>query len=278
MRRRVIVLILVLAGGLGFAASVLVWRYVNMARPVALHASEAPATVEIVAAKSNLPVGTHIGEEHVKLVPIASGHLPPGHFRDKAQVLGRGVAVAVVANEPVLEPKLAPEGAGAGLPAVIPPGMRAVSVKVDEVIGVAGFVLPGTRVDVLVTADVDVAETSTSITRMVLQNVQVMAARESIEHDVEGKPRSVTVITLLVTPPDAEKLTLAATEGHIQLALRNVLDRDAVATSGSDMQALVRLQAPTAPTRPTAPAAARAPSPHLRVDVYRGVEKEVEVF
>ena len=277
MHRRV-VLILVLAGVLGFAASVLVWRYANLARPVELEASEPPPTVEIVAAKTNLPIGTLIAGEHVKLVPVTSGHVPPGHFRETSQVVGRAVVVPVVANEAVLEPKLAPEGSGAGLPAVIPQGMRAVSVKVDEVIGVAGFVLPGTRVDVLVTVDGSVAATQTSITRVVLQNVQVMAAGESIETDLEGKPRSVTVITLLVTPTDAEKLTLAATEGHIQLALRNILDRDAVTTPGLDIQGLVRVQAPDAATRLARPAAAPAPASRLRVDVYRGVEKEVEVF
>ena len=188
---------------------------------------------------------------------MLASSLPPGYFTDKARVVNRGVVVPMVASETVLEGKLAPQGAGAGLSPVIPPGMRAVSVKVDEVIGVAGFVLPGTRVDVLVTVTPD-EDQEVSITKQVLQNVQVLAAGESIEKDREGKPKTVTVITLLVAPEDAEKLTLAATEGQIQLALRNTLDVDSVTTTGSDIKSLVGKQGTPAPapkrvSRPTAP-------------------------
>jgi pilus assembly protein CpaB len=153
---------------------------------------------------------------------------------------------------------------------------------VDEVIGVAGFVLPGTRVDVLVTVEDQSAETSVSVTKLVLQNVQVLAAGESIQKDAEGKPQKVTVITLLVNPEDAERLTLAATEGRIQLALRNFLDQDSVVTAGSDIGSLISGRpepvAPPVKKAATAPTRAGTPRSALNVELYRGVEKEVETF
>jgi pilus assembly protein CpaB len=152
------------------------------------------------------------------------------------------------------------------------------------VIGVAGFVLPGTRVDVLVTVEQDETEDEISVTKLVLQNVQVLAAGESIQKDDEGKPQKVTVITLLVNPEDAEKLTLAATEGQIQLALRNVLDQDSVRTAGQDIESLVESgrRAPAPAPKPAAPRAVRrtpaAPRSVTNVEMYRGTEKEVKSF
>lgn len=281
MRGNRVFAVLGLAVLLGLVASFMVWRVID--RPTSLQASDKPSDlVQVVAAAVDLPVGTLVTEEKLKLVSAVAADLPPGSFADPTAVVGRGVVVPVVANEPVLESKLAPQGAGAGLPTVIPEGMRAVSVKVDEVIGVAGFVLPGTRVDVLVTVD-EVEDGEVSVTKLVLQNVQVLAAGESIQKDDEGKPQSVTVITLLVTPQDAEKLTLAATEGQIQLALRNVLDQDSVATSGLDIPSLVTRRKPAPPVvvrqgprRVVRPAA--APRPATQVEMYRGVEKEVKSF
>ena len=131
----------------------------------------------------------------------------------------------MIENEPVLPVKLAAKDAGAGLPAVIPEGMRAVSVRVNEVIGVAGYVLPGTHVDVLATASPTGSGADTT-TKIVLTNVQVLAAGTKMEQDTEqGKPMAVNVVTLLVTPEESERLTLASTEGKIQLALRNPLDK-----------------------------------------------------
>src|SRR6266852_8389737 len=129
-------------------------------------------------------------------------------------------------NEPVLEGKLAEKEAGAGLSSTIPEGMRGLSVAVNEVVGVAGFVIPGTNVDVLVTGRVIGGARSggDNITRTILENVRVLAAGQKIEQDREGKPQTVPVITLLVTPADAAKLAMASTEGKIQLALRNTID------------------------------------------------------
>ncbi len=133
----------------------------------------------------------------------------------------------MAANELILESKLASKESGAGLPATIPQGMRALSVAVNDVVGVAGFVIPGTMVDVLVTGKVSAGGKSgseESITRTILENVRVLAAGQKIEQDREGKPQTVPVITLLVSPEDAGKLAMASTEGKIQLALRNTID------------------------------------------------------
>ena len=280
MRGNRVVLVLVTAVLLGLAASFMVWRYMN--QPGTLQATEKPEGAQVVAAAVDIPVGTLITGEKLKLVSIDGANLPPGHFLDRRKVVGRGIVMPVVVNEPILESKLAPQGAGAGLPTVIPDGMRGVSVKVDEVIGVAGFVLPGTTVDVLVTVNDRQGEAELSLTKLVLQNVRVLAAGESIQKDSEGKPQKVTVITLLVTPEDAEKLTLASTEGRIQLALRNVLDQDSVRTDGSDMRTLVRGTRAEPPPAPVAvkarPARTVAPRATTNVEMYRGVEKQVETF
>ena len=278
MRGNRVYAVLGVAAGLGLIAAILVWQVLQ--RPVTAQASERPTElIEVVAASVDLPVGTLIAEEQLTTVGVSADQAPPGSFTDKQQVVGRGIVVPLVARETVLESKLAPVGAGAGLPTVIPEGMRAVSVKVDEVVGVAGFVLPGTRVDVLVTVENGDAANELSVTKLVLQNIQVLAAGESIQQDAEGKPQKVTVITLLVTPEDAEKLTLAATEGHIQLALRNVMDRDSVSTEGSDMRSLVTERQPVVIVRETKRIVRNpAPAPTTQVEMYRGTEKAVETF
>ena len=146
-------------------------------------------------------------------------------FTKLEECTNRALITAVAENEPILEGKLAPIQSGAGLPATIPEGMRGLSVAVNEVVGVAGFVGPGTMVDVLATGSVAGGRGGgDNITRTILQNVRVLAAGQKIEQDKDGKPQTVPVITLLVTPDDAAKLTMAATEGKIQLALRNTID------------------------------------------------------
>jgi pilus assembly protein CpaB len=277
MRGNRVLAVLAVAVLLASVATYMVWRVLN--RPVALQASETPPdVVQVVAASADLPMGALVTDDKVKLVSMPTASLPTGYFTDKAQVVNRGVVQSMVAGETVLDSKLAPEGAGAGLPPVIPEGMRAVSVKVDEVIGVAGFVLPGTRVDVLVTVTPE-EDQEVSITKQVLQNVQVLAAGESIEKDKEGKPKTVTVITLLVAPEDAEKLTLAATQGQIQLALRNTLDVDSVATAGSDIRTLVHgpRMAPTPAPAKSRPVKA-APRQTYDVEVIRGTERGKQSF
>ena len=158
--------------------------------------------------------------------------MPEGSFEDPAAIVDRGLIVAVVKHEAILPAKLASKEAGAGLPPMIPQGKRAVSVRVNEVIGVAGYVLPGTHVDVVATAN-PTSRSEDITTKVVLSNVEVLAAGTRLEQDTpDGKPMQVTVVTLLVSPDQAERLTLASTEGKIQLALRNPLDLESPVTYG----------------------------------------------
>jgi pilus assembly protein CpaB len=180
---------------------------------------------QIVVAAEKLPLGTRLEAYHLKLAPWPKGTPIDGSFATIEEVLGRGVIIPVLANEPVLDSKLAPAGAGAGLTTAIPEGMRAMSVKVNDVVGVAGFVLPGTNVDVIVTGT-PAGEKDEQISRVILENVQVLAAGQNVERDAQGQPQNVQVITLLVTPEDSQKLTLASSDGDIRLALRNPLDLD----------------------------------------------------
>lgn len=184
-----------------------------------------------VVAKRDLPLGTLITKEDVKLVPWPSSDPLPGGFDKIEQVVDRGLVVSVMENEPIAESKLAPADAGAGLPPTIPAGMRAISVKVNEVIGVAGFTVPGTHVDVLAM----VRNNSESMSRIVVSNVLVLTAGTKYDQDEarkEGKPMNSTVVTLAVMPADAERIALAATDGQIILALRNPLDQEIAQTSG----------------------------------------------
>ena len=183
---------------------------------------EARAT-HIVVAAQKLKLGTRLASEHMQRIAWPENLELDGSFEQVAQVIGRGVIVPMLPNEPILNSKLAPSGAGAGLTTAIPDGMRAVAVKVNDVIDVAGFVLPGTRVDVILTGSAQkTRETDTS--KVILENVQVLASNQNVERDHEQPQSDVQVITLLVTPDDAQKLALASQDGRIQLALRNPLD------------------------------------------------------
>ena len=180
------------------------------------------ATRHAVVAAKAMTMGTRLTRESVKLVDWPAKTPLRGGFSDIETVVDRGLLASVVENEPLIESKLAPREAGAGLPPSIPAGMRAMSVKVNEVIGVAGFVVPGTRVDVVVV----IRQRDDSMSRVVVGNVQVLTAGTKIdqENSKDGKPIPSTVVTLLVSPQDAERIALAQSEGQIMLALRNPLD------------------------------------------------------
>lgn len=254
MKQKRLLIVLALALVCGVTAAYLSVKYMGQsAAPVA---TAQLRTDQMAVAARDLPLGTVLRAEDVRIVNWSGGPLPAGYASSAAAVVGRGVITPVVMNEPLLTTKLADKEAGGGLPIVIPEGMRAVSVKVDEVIGVAGFVTPGTRVDVLVTMAPG-TEGQTNITRVILQNIQTLAAGQTVQRDVEGKPQTVTVITLLVTPEQAERLTLASSEGRIQLALRNTLDATEVRTPG--------MQAATLMGRGT-----RAAAPVVRTVEVRG--------
>jgi pilus assembly protein CpaB len=276
----IVFLLAVTAGG-AFAFGT--YRYVQQDTP---RAGAMPTTPVIVAAV-DLQLGAELKPEDVRIIEWPATSVPPQSFHTAEEVIGRGLIVPVVQNEPILAAKLASKEAGVGLPPIIPEGMRALSVRVNDVVGVAGYVLPGTRVDVVAT--VNPSQQQTEVTsKVVLTNVQVLAAGTKIERDAEkGKPMAVSVVTLLVNPDEAERLTLASTEGKIQLALRNPLDKTAPVTTGIKPAVLLGTAAavrPVAAARPRArvataatAAAAPAPPPLPTVEMIRGDKRAQEV-
>ena len=267
MRTRIGLVFLMALGAAGLAAY-LALGVVRDRGPVAIQATEAP-TAQVVIAAHDMDVGHVVTAQDVRLAAWPSQILPEGYSSTPAEVVGRGVLTPLKLNEPMLSGKLALKEAGGGLPIMIPAGERAMSVKVDQVIGVAGFLLPGTRVDVLVTLD-QVANIDEPITQIILQNIEVLTAGQVIERDTDGEPQTVPVVTLLVTPEDAEKLTLATSKGRIQLALRNTLDMDTVKTPGVRPAGLLRPQQVVrrsgGPVRPAS----------INVEVYRGPTRTSE--
>ena len=278
-------LVLTVALGAAGAASFGVYRVV-----AAIPVREVEVvSLEAVVAARPIPVGTIVTKDHVKLVPWPRRNQVPGSFTKIDDVLNRGAIVEVAENEPLTESKLAALGVGGGLPPTIPEGMSAISVKTNEVVGVAGFVIPGTRVDVLVVVKKS-GDKEEPIARAVVSNAQVLTAGSRFDQEkakAEGKPIAATVVTLLVTPDDAERISLAANEGQIMLTLRNPLDVKPTATSGVRMANL--LAAPDAPVEikrvegrrvVKAPQPAVAPAPPApkiyTVEAIRGAKRTEE--
>jgi len=179
-------------------------------------------TTQIVVAALPVSLGAKLTEADVRLASWPKASIIDGSFHSVSEVIGRGVLVPMIPNEPILTSKLAAEGSGAGLMSTIPDGMRAVGVKVNDVIGVAGFVVPGARVDVILSG----SPTSGNIEmgKVILESIQVLSAGQNVTSDDNGRPMNVQVVTLLVTPEQSEALALAAVDGRLQLALRNPLD------------------------------------------------------
>jgi pilus assembly protein CpaB len=201
-------------------------------------AKAAAATVRIALATRDLEVGTILREQDVKVVDWP-GAVPAGATASAQDLVGRGVTTTVYAREPVIESRLAPKGAGGGLAAMIPQGMRAVAVRVNEVVGVAGFVVAGMRVDVLISGNSPGGNGNLgTLTKTLLQNIEVLSAGQDFKKDAEGKPVMVQVVNLLVTPEQAEQLSLASNQTTIQLILRNPLDRQTTQTPGAAMAQL----------------------------------------
>jgi pilus assembly protein CpaB len=244
-------------------------------------------TIQVVVSSRALPLGTRLQPSDLRVVTWPAAQPVEGMFTRIEDCVNRAVLTSMVENEPLLEGKLAPRQGGAGLSATIPDGMRAVSVSVNDVIGVAGFVVPGTMVDVLVTGSTNSGGQTTNVTRTILENVRVMAAGQKVEQDREGKPQTVPVITLLVSPEDANSLTMASTQGRIQLALRNTLDSKKVEPPAV-LQATLFGGAP-APLPPSeskkthvavisSPHAVPPPPESFNVEVIRGDKKEISKF
>ncbi len=267
--------------------------------------AEAIELKDVVVAARPLSVGLTVKAADVKVVKLPAQAFPKGGFSKPEDVLDRPVVANILAEEPILEGRLAQRGSGVGLAPVIPVGMRAVTVRVNDVVGVAGFVLPGMRVDVLITGNPP--GNRTTVTKTILQNILVLSAGKTLQTDASGKPVDAPNVTLLVTPQQAELLTLAGNEGRIQLVLRNGGDQNIEKTAGlslaaiygrhARMQALddegaaeyeegsdplnprrrssARAQAAALPPPPPPPPPAPVPD---QIITIRGVDKKVETL
>ena len=271
----VVALATVLASGAAFG----VYRAIQSRPVVQVPIAE---RFTVVASKA-IPVGSSLTNEMVKVVawpadsPVAGGHAKP------EEVLGRGVTVALVENEPIVDSKLAPKESGAGLGPAIPPGMRAVSVRVNDVSSVVGYTVAGTRVDVIVT----LRPAQESISRIVISNVQVLSAGADIDTAKArgGAPaQNVPVVTLLLTPYDSERLALASTQGQIMLALRNPLDVAKVETPGARISGLLGAPAPEpiktvvrGQTRMVAPPPPPPPPKPTTVEIIAGATRKEQI-
>jgi pilus assembly protein CpaB len=272
MNRTRLLMIGVLALALGFLAAVSVYKNLQS------RSGNTDSGADVIVAANDLQVGARVEEHDIRVIRIPSADLPPGAPRKRSEVIGHGVIIPISKGEFILPNRLAGENAGSGLPSLIPPGMRAVSVRVNEVVSVAGFVTPGTRVDVLLTGTPGSGEQETTT---VLQNVAVLASGHTLERSSTGEAQNTAVITLLVTPDDAERLTLASSEGKIQLALRNPLDTKQDELAAALSRGLYKgAAAPPAPEhapihRVAAPKPAPVPAPStgVSVEVYQGDKK-----
>jgi len=245
-----------LAGLAAMLASVMV--YSALKRREAEVQNAMAHNVEVVVAAYDLPLGTKIEVGEVKTARWSADSLPDGAYTDPKQVIGSYVKNSFVANEPIVQSKLFTGDKTAGvMPLLIPFGMRAVSVPVDEVSDVAGFVLPHTRVDVLVATQGGEGSGEKAFSKVILQNVEVLAVAQEVEQK-KDEPTVVKVVTLLVTPQESERLALASHSGTLRLAMRNYNDNKIVLTSGSDVAQMLRAYS----LAPEVPVMAVQPAPH----------------
>jgi pilus assembly protein CpaB len=256
----------------GLLLSGFVYRVLKQASAV----RPAPVTAHIVVAAMPLSLGTRLEEKNLRLIPWPGNEPVAGMFTRIEDCANRALITNLAENEPVLENKLASQQSGAGLPATIPEGMRALTVAVNEVVGVAGFVIPGTMVDVLVTGSGGTGGSNQNVTRTILENIRVLAAGQTVQQDRDGKPQTVPVITLLVSPENAAQLTMASNLGKIQLALRNTIDTKQVSPAPVMQAALFGGAAPV-PKR-VAPNAPPPPPSMYVIEVITGSKRENKNF
>ena len=235
MRNKRFFVVLVGALLFGLLAAVSVSRYLSSAQAYTKNLTR------VAVAKVAIPVGTKIIPEQVMMVQFPKESTPDGTFESSDKLVGRVAVVNIAPREPITETRLAPEGTSAGLSAVIPEGYRAMTVKVDDVVGISGFIMPGTLVDVVVVIDPqERAGMQDPISKIVLQNIKVLANGQNIDKpESEREANSVKAVTLLVLPEQAEKLALAASEGKLQLVMRNSIDQGDEQTTGMDKRRLL---------------------------------------
>ena len=275
-------LILLSAFAIAALCSYLVYRVVGVRM-----AMNRTHTTKVVVAARDVKLGTVLQDADLSTVEL-SGTPPKGAILNRQDAVGRGVISDIYEGEPILENRLAAVGAGGGLASTIRPGMRACAIRVDEVVGVAGFVTPGMHVDVLISGNPPSAAPVNAAqgpqVRTLLQNIEVLSAGTDIQRDVDGKPQQVQVVNLLVTPEEAEALSLASNQTKIQLVLRNPLDNAVVQPPGTAVAALFGgakpAAVPVAPGKPRiAPVRRAAPAEKVfLVQVFNGSKRSDQKF
>jgi len=235
MGNKRLLFVLVAALGFGLLAAVSVSRYLSSAQAYTKNLNN------VAVAKVAIPLGTKIAPEQIQLVQFPGGSTPDGTFDSLEKLAGRVAVVNILPREAITDSKLAPVGSVGGLSAVIPEGYRAMTVKVDDVVGVSGFIMPGSVVDVVVTIDpADKGFNQDPISKIVLQNIKVLANGQNIDQPKdEREANTVRAVTLQVTPEEAEKLALASTEGKLQLVMRNAVDQNSTDTKGINKRGLL---------------------------------------
>jgi len=271
---------LLMIGGLALAVGLLVsYTVYNRLRSFA-GSSNNERGVPVVMAADDIQVGTKLEAHHVHVVTLPQSAVPPGAFSATSQVLGRGAILPVSKGEFILPSKLAALSAGSGLPSMIPQGMRAVSVRVNDVVSVAGFVQPGSHVDVLATGQGGGNDRQTTT---VLENVLVLAVGKSLDRNPLADAQTAPVITLAVSPDDAQKLALVSQEGRIQLSLRNPMDTRKGGIGATRTSSLYLGEKPVA-TEPKPKAhkvVAKGPTPPpapYQVEMIRGSKRDETKF
>ena len=234
-------------------------------------------TTRVIVAVNDVKLGSVLRNEDLSTIDIV-GTIPKGAILKPADAVGRGVVSDLYQGEPILESRLAAVGSGGGLAATIRQGMRACAVKVDEVVGVAGFVTPGMRVDVLISGlpPGPVNPSEGTKVKTLLQNIAVLSAGTDIQKDAEGKPQQVQVVNLLVTPEQAEILALASNQTHIQLVLRNPLDTQLAKTTGTAVGNL--FSDGVVKPKPVGPRVSPPPARLYLVEIFNGSKRTEEKF
>ncbi len=256
---------------------------------VTVNANVKPPAPQVLVAARNMEIGTLIKDSDFKMVEWP-GALPSGAILKKEDAVGRGVVVAIFDSEPLIESRLAPKGAGAGLAANIKPGMRAVALRVNDVNGLAGFVIPGMHVDVLIsgTPPNNPNPESGAVAKTLLQDIEILSAGQNIQKDAEGKPVVVNLVNVLVTPDQAEILNLATNDTRVQLVLRNPIDHKTAVTKGAWLEqlytgampkgkAVARRAARRADPLPPGAAAAKPDGPFV-LEIINGTHRTETVF
>ena len=293
MRNKRFFIVLVGALMFGVLAAVSVSKYLSSAQAYTKNLNK------VAVAKVAIPLGTKIIAEQITVVQFPKESTPDGAFDTADKLVGRVAVVNIAAREPVTENRLAAEGTAAGLSAIIPEGYRAMTVKVDDAAGISGFIQPGALVDVVVTIDPrEGSGMQDPVSKIVLQNIKVLANGQNIDKpENEREANSVKAVTLQVTPEQAEKLALAATEGKLQLVMRNQIDQGDEQTPGVNKRNLLngdtaapapepgalKSEQPKTEARPArrapapkpvaAAAPAPQPTPRTQVEMIEGAKK-----